>query len=198
MSKIKICGLKRIEDIEAANLYKPDYVGFVMAPGRRQVTEQQASQLKKSLCKDIQAVGVFVNEKRDYIAGLLEGGIIDIAQLHGEETEEDVVWLKEHTGKPVIKAVSVKSAEDIRRWRDSSADYLLLDNGAGGTGKTFDWNVIGDFNKQYFLAGGLNGANIEDALKLNPYCVDISGGVETDGYKDAYKIKQVIDIVRRY
>lgn len=198
MSKIKICGLKRIEDIEAANLYKPDYVGFVMAPGRRQVTEQQASHLKKSLCKDIKAVGVFVNEKRDYIAGLLEGGIIDIAQLHGEETEEDVVWLKEHTGKPVIKAVSVKSAEDIRRWRDSSADYLLLDNGAGGTGKTFDWNVIGDFNKQYFLAGGLNGSNIADALKLNPYCVDISGGVETDGYKDADKIKQVIDIVRRY
>ena len=198
MSKIKICGLRRSEDIEVVNRFKPDYVGFVMAPGRRQISREQAAQLKNLLSADITAVGVFVNEDRRLIAELLERGIIDIAQLHGAEPEEDVSWIKKQTGRPVIKAVSVKSREDVLRWRGSSADYLLLDNGAGGTGRTFDWNAIGDYNKPYFLAGGLNEDNMEEALKLNPYCVDISGGVETDGCKDAVKIKKIIEMVRRF
>lgn len=198
MSKIKICGLKRDADIETVNKYMPDYIGFVLAPSRRQVTPEQAARMKSMLRPEIAAVGVFVNEERCKVAKLLMNGIIDIAQLHGNETEEDILWLREKTGKPVIKAVSVKIAEDIISWKDSSADYLLFDNGPGGTGRTFDWNAIGDFDKPFFLAGGLCADNIKMALEYNPYCVDISGGVETDGCKDADKIKQIIEKVRRF
>lgn len=203
MSKIKICGLKTFEDIDAVNSYMPDYVGFVLVPGRtRDISHEQAAALKKRLSKDILAVGVFVNERRDVIAELLERGVIDMAQLHGQETEEDVRWLKERTGKPVIKAVSVKNADDVERWRHSAADFLLADNGAGGSGQTFDWSLIFDITSDglppFFLAGGININNLEAALALKPYAVDISGGVETDGRKNPTLIRDVINKVRRF
>lgn len=203
MSKIKICGLKKFEDIDAVNSCMPDYAGFVLVPGRtRDISHELASELKKRLSKDIPAVGVFVNERRDVIAGLLERGVIDMAQLHGQETEEDVRWLKERTGKPLIKAVSVKSADDVERWRHSAADFLLADNGAGGSGQTFDWSLISDITNDglppFFLAGGININNLEAALALKPYAVDISGGVETDGHKNPALIRDVINKVRRF
>lgn len=202
MSKIKICGLKRREDIEAVNRYAPDYAGFVLVQGRtRGISHEQAAALKKQLSKDIRAVGVFVNERRDVIARLLDCGVIEIAQLHGQETEEDVRWLKERTGKPVIKAVSVKSADDVKRWRRSAADFILADNGAGGSGQTFDWSLISDTADclpPVFLAGGININNIEAALALKPYAVDISGGVETDGHKNPELIRKLINKVRRF
>lgn len=203
MSKIKICGLRRLEDVDAVNRFMPDYAGFVLVPGRtRQITHEQAAALKKQLSKDILAVGVFVNERRDVIARLLDCGVIEMAQLHGQETEEDVRWIKERTGKPVIKAVSVKSADDVKRWRRSAADFILADNGAGGSGRTFDWGLISDVLQDgappVFLAGGININNLDAALALKPYAVDISGGVETDGAKNPELIREAINKVRRY
>ena len=117
MTKIKICGLTRPEDIEAVNQYKPDYIGFVFAKNsRRFITAKQAADLKKQLLDDIMAVGVFVNEAKDVIADLLIHDIIDAAQLHGNETESEIRWIKTQTGKQVIKAVSVQSRSDPVRW----------------------------------------------------------------------------------
>ncbi|MCM1307216.1 MAG: phosphoribosylanthranilate isomerase [Butyrivibrio sp.] len=202
MSKIKICGLRRYEDIEAVNRCMPDYAGFILAPNRkRTVSLEQAAALKKRLSREISAVGVFVDGRTDAIAKLLERGVIDMAQLHGQESEEEVRRLKELTGKPVIKAVSVKTPKDIERWRHSAADFLLLDNGAGGSGQTFDWSLIPDITDglpPVFLAGGINISNLEAALALKPYAVDISGGVEAGGYKDEGLIREAINKVRRF
>lgn len=197
MAKIKICGLMRAEDIEAANKYRPDYVGFVLAPSKRRVSVQDVRNMSMQLESSIQRVGVFVDEDRETVAKIAEDGIIDIVQLHGHEPEEDIVWLKARTGAAVIKAVSVRTGEDIAAYRHSAADYLLLDNGAGGSGSTFDWSTLENTKRPFFLAGGLNASNIEEALKYDPYCVDVSSGVETDGRKDAAKIQEIIDIVRR-
>lgn len=197
MARIKICGLMRAEDIEAVNKYRPDYVGFVLAPSKRRVSAQDVRRMSAKLEPSIQRVGVFVDEDREMLAKIAENGIIDIIQLHGHEPEEDIVWLKARTKAVVIKAVSVRTGEDIEAYRHSVADYLLLDNGAGGTGSTFDWSTLENIKRPFFLAGGLNASNIEEALKYNPYCVDVSSGVETAGRKDAAKIQKIIDIVRR-
>lgn len=197
MARIKICGLMRAEDIEAVNKYRPDYVGFVLAPSKRRVSAQDVRRMSAKLEPSIQRVGVFVDEDREMLAKIAENGIIDIIQLHGHEPEEDIVWLKARTKAVVIKAVSVRTGEDIEANRHSVADYLLLDNGAGGTGSTFDWSTLENIKRPFFLAGGLNASNIEEALKYNPYCVDVSSGVETAGRKDAAKIQKIIDIVRR-
>lgn len=198
MPLIKICGLRRMEDIEAVNIYKPDMIGFVFAENRtRQISVEDASRFRKALSKDIKAVGVFVNQDTEYIAKLLNTGIIDMAQLHGQESEADVRKIKELTGKTVIKAVSVASKEDVALWQESEADYLLFDNGAGGTGKTFDWSLIEDNRKPFFLAGGINESNVREALLCGADVIDISGGVETDGFKDAAKIHDIIEIIRK-
>ena len=196
MSLIKICGLMRREDVEAVNMFKPDYAGFVLAPSGRRIDFKTALSFRELLSGDIKSVGVFVNEDRDVVAEYIKEGIIDIIQLHGNEPEEEVLWYKENFGCPVIKAVSVKSPLDIMGCRNSLCDYLLLDNGSGGTGKAFDWSHIGGLKRPYFLAGGLNENNIHEALKLKPFGVDISGGVETDGRKDPEKIRQIIKMIR--
>lgn len=197
MTAVKICGLRRKEDIEAVNKYVPDYIGFVFAKSRRQVTEEEAYELKKLLKPEIKTVGVFVNQDIDMIINLCRKGIIDIPQLHGNETEEDIIRIKKACDVPVFKAVSVQSTEDILRGQNSQADVLLLDNGAGGTGKTFDWNMIEDINKPFFIAGGINEKNVLKALEKKPYGIDVSGGVETDGFKDPAKIKNIIETIRR-
>lgn len=196
MVKIKICGLSRECDIDFANEAKLDYVGFVFANSRRKITKEQAYILKKKLNSDIKSVGVFVNEDINFILELLNENIIDIIQLHGHEDEKYMLELKRKTNNPIIKAITVDKKDFISNFSNTFADYLLLDSGAGGTGVKFDWNLLDkEIKKPFFLAGGINAENVEQAIKLiNPFAIDISSGVETNGYKDRYKI---LDIVRK-
>lgn len=200
MPKIKICGLKRLEDIYAVNEYKPDYIGFVFAHKKRLVSPELAYELKQHLNSSIKAVGVFVNAEIDFILKLVESGTIDIIQLHGDEDNAYISKLRTKTSVPIIKAIRVKSAEDILAGESIQCDYLLLDtyadNAYGGTGKAFDWSIIPKINKPFFLAGGLSIKNIASAAEVNPYCLDISSGVETDGFKDKTKIAQIIKTIR--
>lgn len=196
MAKIKICGLRRLDDIETANRYKPDYVGFVFADSKRKVTHDLASQMKKKLDESILSVGVFVDADIEEILKLYDDGTIDIAQLHGNESEDYINQLKQKSNcqLKIIKAIEMSDEKDLKEYDDSPADYLLLDSGKG-SGKTFDWNLIRkDLKKEFFLAGGLNAQNIGEAIKeFKPYAVDLSSGVETDGYKDELKIKEVME-----
>lgn len=202
MSKIKICGLSRAEDILAANEYLPDYIGFVFSKSRRRVTAEQARLLKAGLDPKIKAAGVFVNEPVSFIAKLVEKGVIDLVQLHGDEDGAYIRLLKREVSRPVIKAVRVQSGEQINRAQRLPCDYLLLDayskNAYGGTGDKFRWDIIPqDLSKPFFLAGGINESNIARAVKeARPYCIDVSSGAETGGFKDKEKIKQIINIVR--
>ncbi len=177
MVKLKICGMRRSEDIEMANRHKPDYIGFVFAESPRKVS-----------------------------------GIIEMAQLHGDEDEKYIRNLKdksiEETGKqiPVINAIEIKDGADyndeLLKWRDSASDYFILDSGKG-SGKTFDWSLIDIesefFKNSIFLAGGLNSENLALAIgEFNPFAVDLSSSVETDGFKDEEKIKDIIKIMENY
>ena len=196
-TRIKICGLTRLEDIDAVNELKPEYVGFVFAKSRRQITKEHAVTLRRYLDPEIQAVGVFVNELPAIVAGYLEEGVIDLAQLHGNESEEYIHSLRFRTGGELIKAFSIKTREDVEKAKKSSADYILLDHGKGGTGESFDWSLIRNMDRPYFLAGGLNAENVEQAiLQTHPFAVDISSGVETDGVKDPKKITECIRRIR--
>jgi len=196
--KIKICGLSRLCDIDAVNIAKPEYIGFVFAEiSRRKITFKQAEELRKNLSPDIMPVGVFVNEPIDNIISVVKTGIIDIIQLHGNETEEYIEKIKSALDNKVIKAVSVINQGDVQKFKDTCADYLLLDNKSGGTGKNFDWSLIGESEKPFFLAGGLNLENIKSAvLQTNPFAADVSSGVETNGLKDKEKIISIISAVR--
>lgn len=198
MAKIKLCGLSRLCDIKAANELMPEYIGFVFAEkSRRYVSPEQAAKLKEQLSKDIKSVGVFVNAKPEYIVDLLGSEMIDIVQLHGGESEEYINRLRQFTDKPIIKAFSVDGERDIEEANTSGADYVLLDSGKGGTGTVFDWNLIRKMNRPYFLAGGLTVSNVRDAVeKLRPYAVDVSSGIETDGYKDRSKMEMFVKTVR--
>lgn len=199
MTKIKLCGLSRISDIEAANQLNIDYVGFVFATGsKRYVLPKKAEELKKILASDIKAVGVFVKEPIKNVAELLNKGIIDIAQLHGGE-DEDYIWkLRNLTDKPIIKAFRVENAKDIADAECSTADFVLLDSGCGGTGSVFDWGLIKNMKRPFFLAGGLSVDNIGSSLKeLHPYAVDVSSGIETDGIKDKYKMMDFVTAIRK-
>lgn len=202
MTKIKICGLKRTEDIKYVNSYMPDYIGFVFyKKSSRYVPPDTASGLKSILNPDIKAVGVFVDEDIDYILKLCEENIIDLIQLHGNEDTDYINKLKSYTDKQIIKAIRVQSTGQLEKAGAIPADYLLLDTFIkdmyGGSGKTFDRTLIPSDYRDFFLAGGLNAQNISGAIKeCRPYCVDLSSSIETDGCKDSYKIKQIIDIVR--
>ncbi|MEL4105229.1 phosphoribosylanthranilate isomerase [Oscillospiraceae bacterium WX1] len=198
--KIKICGLKRLEDIDAVNRYRPDYIGFVFAESKRRVTPTQAAALKRQLAADIKAVGVFVDAGLDDIASLCQSGVIDAVQLHGDESADFMVQLKRLVAQPVIKAVRVQSREQIQMAEALPCDFLLLDtyreNVYGGTGECFDTALIPPLQKPFFLAGGLNADNIKKAASSRPYCLDISSGVETNGVKDAEKIYKIVKIIR--
>lgn len=198
MTKIKLCGLSRPCDIEAANQLKPDYIGFVFAPkSKRYVSAEKAAELKALLSPEIKAVGVFVREDPETVARLLNTGIIDIAQLHGGENEEYIRRLRELTDKPVIQAFRIDGKEDIAAAQASSADLVLLDSGSGGTGTVFNWELIKHLQRPYFLAGGLGPGNVKDAVQaLKPYAVDVSSGIETDGVKDRAKIEQFVAAVK--
>ena len=198
MTRIKFCGLSRPLDIEAANELKVDYIGFVFAKkSKRYVTPEVAKDLRKMLDSEILATGVFVNEKIDVVASLLKDGIIDIAQLHGNESEEYIKELKMLSGKPIIKAFKVEPSTDMANINLCSADYVMLDAGYG-EGKVFDWDLIKNITRPYFLAGGLSSENVKDALKkLHPFALDVSSGIESDGLKDKNKMAAFADMVRK-
>lgn len=198
MTKIKLCGISRESDISVVNELKPEYIGFVFAKkSKRYVAPEAAAVLKSKLSEEIQAVGVFVNESVEQVAKLLEENIIDIAQLHGSEDENYISELRKLSKKPIIKAFCIKDSDDIAAIECSSADYVLLDSGTG-SGKTFEWNLIKNIRRPFFLAGGLDTQNVEMAVKeIKPYAVDVSSGIETDGYKDAEKMTMFVAAVRK-
>lgn len=198
MTKIKLCGLSRPCDILTANELMPEYIGFVFAPkSKRYIDPQQAAQLKELLSPDIRAVGVFVDEAPDTVAALLNRGVIDIAQLHGGEDEAYIQRLRQLADQPIIKAFQIKTCHDLAEAEACTADHILLDSGAG-TGNVFDWSVLQDVKRPYFLAGGLSPDNVGDAVRLlHPYAVDVSSGIETDGRKDEEKAAAFIAAVRK-
>ncbi len=204
MAKIKICGICRPEDIKAINQVLPDYIGFVFAESKRKISLDDAVNLKKLLNPAVKTVGVFVNENINRLIELCDLKVIDIVQLHGDENESYILELKNKIRNPIIKAVRVRSQQDIKAAEDLPCDYLLLDsykdNAYGGTGKTFDWSLIpkkSERKKPIFLAGGINRDNLSDALSAEPYCIDVSSGVETDGKKDPEKIKDTVNLLRK-
>ena len=188
MVKVKFCGLKRPCDIAWANELHPDYAGFVFAGTKRRVSDETAAARRRELDPSIPAVGVFVDDELPHMASLVKKGVIQLIQLHGQEEDALVQQLQTELGVPVIKAFSIANQDDIKRALESRADYILLDQGKGGTGKAFDWSLLKEIDRPYFLAGGLTPQNAAQAAKLRPYALDVSSGIETDGVKDRDKM----------
>lgn len=207
--KIKICGLKRKEDIDYVNQYMPDYIGFVFAGVKRKIDFETAKVLKHRLNPQIKAVGVFVNEDISFILRLVVDGILDIVQLHGDEDERYIIELKEslkNYGKkniPIIKAVRVQTKEQILDAEQLPVECLLLDafkeDEYGGSGKIFDHKLIPELQKPFILAGGITSENVMEILDelsrqgKKPVCIDVSSSVETNGYKDKIKIGNIVN-----
>ena len=227
MTRIKLCGITRAEDIEIINRLKPDYIGFVFwAKSKRNIDRQKAAELKKLLVPDVKAVGVFVDEDVDTVAELLNEGIIDAAQLHGSEDDDYIGRLRKltenHTAvsfcrsdEPaeitelqedklqedksihIIKAFKIRNETDLKAAEKSPADMILLDAGMG-EGKKFEWSLLKDFKRSYFLAGGLDTGNAAEAVKeLHPYGVDVSSGIERNGVKDPELMELFVENVRK-
>ena len=201
--KIKMCGLRRPDDIIYANECLPDYIGFVFAESRRKVSGREAKKLGEQLDPSIKKVGVFVNEPLRSLISISEEAGLDIIQLHGDEGEEYIKEVKHETGKELWKAVRVRMVKDIQEAQRLPADKLLLDSFSeesyGGTGKVMDFAVLdqADIRKPYFIAGGLTVENLPEILKkAEPYWIDISSGIETEGVKDREKMLKVIQCVR--
>lgn len=210
MTKVKICGLTRIEDIQCANKIQPDYIGMVFYPkSKRAVTLEQAASLKAALDKSIKAVGVFVNNDIDFIARLAQADIIDVIQLHGDEDEAYIEQLRQQVaplGVPIIKAIRVQSEESLQNLRQYPVDFFLFDTYKpglyGGTGERFNLELEQvKIPKPYFIAGGLDAGNVAQVVAENSqaYAVDVSGGVEDadTGLKSAAKMAAFVAEVRR-
>ncbi|MBQ7732964.1 MAG: phosphoribosylanthranilate isomerase [Synergistaceae bacterium] len=206
MTKVKFCGLTRLQDIDFANELKPDFIGFVFAPqSKRCITPEHARELKARLSPEIKAVGVFVDESIDVIAGLCEQGIIDVVQLHGSESNDYIRQLRHLTGKSIIKAFIIKPEYTSNRVtavldeaEQSRADYMLLDTGMG-SGRAFNWELIRNFSRKYFLAGGLTPENVNEAVTmLKPFAADTSTGIESGGLKDKDKMAKFIQETKRF
>ena len=215
--KVKMCGISKVETIPAVVEAKPDYMGLVFAPSKRQVTVDQAKTLVEALHKqytkrynngteqsnndEIKTVGVFVNETLDNLVTIAKGINLDVVQLHGDEDEAFIQSLKGRTNVEIWKAVQIRSAADAEAWIDSSADMLLFDayhkDERGGTGEVFDWSCLDEFERPFMLAGGIDSTNVARAIRtVRPYGIDISSGIETDGVKDDEKITAFTNIVR--
>ena len=215
--KVKMCGISKVETIPAVVEAKPDYMGLVFAPSKRQVTVDQAKTLVEELHRGyaqkygsdtehdkndtIKTVGVFVNETVDNLVTIANEANLDAVQLHGDEDEAFIQSLKERTNVEVWKAVQIRSAADAEAWIDSRADMLLFDayhkDERGGTGEVFDWSCLDEFERPFMLAGGIDSTNVARAIRtVRPYGIDISSGIETDGVKDDEKIKAFTNIVR--
>ena len=200
MTKLKICGLTCEEDIAAVNEVKPDFAGFIIEvpSSRRNLSAEQVKVLVKGLDKEILPVGVFVDARPELPISLLRDGILWAAQLHGNEDEEYIEKIQNMTGKPVIKAFSIKTPEDVQRALRSPADYILLDQGTGGTGEPFDWSLVPPVRRPFFLAGGIGFENLREAIStLHPWAVDLSSSLETNGKKDPVKIRQIVRILKQ-
>lgn len=199
MTKIKLCGLLRPEDITVANEILPDYIGFIFwEKSRRYVTKETAAGLKASLSDSIKTVGVFVDEDVSTVASYIDEGIVDAVQLHGNEDEAYIARLMSLTECTIIKAYKIGSSEDIINAASSVADIILLDSGKG-SGVTFDWELMKSIRKPFFLAGGLDCDNVQEALReYAPFGVDVSSGIETDGYKDPDKMREFVKRVRDF
>ncbi len=198
MTRIKLCGLSRPEDIEVANELAPDYVGFVFWPkSSRRVTRKWARELRELLDPGIRAVGVFVDEEPEAVAALLNEGVIDLAQLHGSEDAAYLARLRKLTERPLIQAFKVRSSEDARAAEASPADLVLLDAGMG-EGERFDWSLAASVRRPFLLAGGLDAGNVASAIaQVHPYGVDVSSGIETDGAKDPAKMRAFAKAARQ-
>lgn len=203
--KVKLCGLSRMEDIRYVNEFGPDYVGFVFAKSRRQVTPVQAAALRKALAASIQAVGVFVNEAPETVARIARDVSLNAVQLHGDEDAAYIARLRAllPPGTNLWKAVRVQRESDLQHAQSYGADLVLFDafskDAYGGTGKTADWSLFGRVSppRPFFLAGGLHAGNLREAARqVRPDGVDLSGGIETNGVKDREKIKQILSIIR--
>lgn len=205
MTCVKICGLRRLEDIEIVNNLMPDYIGFILAPSKRRISLEEAKKLKKQLDCRIKAVGVFVNESIENILAYERAGIIDLIQLHGDEDLRYIEVLKGRTRLPLIKVIKVKNQDELDEERAQieglPTEFILFDtyskDAYGGVGECFDWSCLKEIKRPYFLAGGIGLDNIEEALTLKPFGIDVSSGVETDGIKDREKIKALIGEVRK-
>ncbi len=204
MTKVKICGLKRLADVEAVNRFSADYAGFVFAASKRQVTIQEAAVLSRELDDNICPVGVYVDASVAEIVEAVSRNIIRAVQLHGHETPEYVCELKKQipAGVLIIKAIGMTAGkeQEIDLWQQSEADYLLLDAASAGGGKPFDHTLIeqnGAISKPWFLAGGINQENTALLIRrFLPYGIDVSSGAETEGLKDPEKIEAIIRSVR--
>ena len=208
--KVKMCGISKVETIPAVVEAKPDYMGLVFAPSKRQVTVEQAKILIEELHKQcinhydtkvVKTVGVFVNETLDNLVRIADTANLDAVQLHGDEDEAFIQSLKERTNVEVWKAVQIRSAADAEKWIDSSAEMLLFDayhkDERGGTGEVFDWSSLDAFERPFMLAGGLDSTNVARAIRtVRPYGIDISSGIETNGVKDDEKITAFTKIVK--
>ena len=208
--KVKMCGISKVETIPAIVDAKPDYMGLVFAPSKRQVTVEQAKILIEELHKQcinhydikvVKTVGVFVNETLDNLVRIADTANLDAVQLHGDEDEAFIQSLKERTNVEVWKAVQIRSAADVEKWIDSSADMLLFDayhkDERGGTGEVFDWSSLDAFERPFMLAGGIDSTNVARAIRtVRPYGIDISSGIETNGVKDDEKITAFTKIVK--
>lgn len=198
MIKLKYCGIKRPEDVEVINGLNVDYVGFVFLEGkRRYVSPDIALKLREMLKAKIKTVGVFVNESVEKVVEIYQRGIINIIQLHGQEDEEYIARVRSLCDASIFKAFRIDDEKDIEKANASTADMVLLDNGAGGTGNVFDWKLLDGMKRDYILAGGISVDNIGEVLKtIKPYGIDVSSGIETDGFKDADKMIEFERIVR--
>lgn len=197
--KVKICGIKTMNDALAVQDDGADFIGFVFAPSSRRISPVNAKKIIASLDKDIKTVGVFVNESLENMAYISEFVGLDYIQLHGNEAKHIALALN----KPIIKAFSFGQT-DLATIRSYPCDYVLIDSPgekyAGGSGRTFDWTQLEDDTKLHeklILAGGLNANNIIEAIRTaKPVGVDVSSGVETNKEKDIKKIKAFIEIVK--
>jgi len=203
MTRIKMCGITREEDVEAANEILPDYIGFVFWPdSSRYITPERAVELNEDLDEDITNVGVFVDAPVRFVAALLNEDLIDIAQLHGTEDDAYIAALRQALRAPdekaIVKAFVINDASDVQAARESTADMVLLDAGLG-SGTAFDWSLLDGFDRPYFLAGGLDAGNVAEALdRTGAAYVDTSSGIETDGKKDPQKMRAFAQAVRAW
>ena len=196
---VKLCGMRRVEDMEAVNRTMPDYAGTICSPGfKRSVTMETAGQLRAALDPKIPLVGVFVNEEIGRIRSFLEAGIIQIVQLHGAEDAAYLERLRQVTDVPIFNAYQIKQKRDLTAALKSTADRILLDSGTG-SGEKLDWSLLTDLTRPFLLAGGLTPENVTSALEqVHPAGVDVSSGIETDGWKDAEKMARFVAACRNW
>ena len=197
-TKIKFCGLRRDEDVKMAASLGADFYGFILTDRfKRYVAPEEVARMKQFVTSG-KTVGVYVDETTDYVISTSKTAKLDMIQLHGSEDNSYIVEIKEKTGLPVIKMIKPVSEDDIITARQSAADLILLDSGAGGTGKVFDWSLAERLGRDYILAGGLTPDNAHEAVeRLKPFAVDVSSGVETEGIKDFSKMKAFAAEVRK-